>query len=75
MFISIAKLPSKSTVPDPSESISSIIMSNSSFVNWSSNSLKISFKHVVGMYPLPAKKFYGESTEDIKIFIHKFVGR
>lgn len=40
---------SKSTVPEPSESISSIIMSNSSLVSWSSSSLKISFRHDVGI--------------------------
>lgn len=38
------KLPSKSTVPEPSESISSIIMSRSSVVILSSNSLKISLR-------------------------------
>lgn len=37
-------LPSKSTVPEPSESISAIIMSNSSPVILSSSSFKISFK-------------------------------
>lgn len=36
------RLPSKSTVPEPSESISSIIMSKSSFVILSSSSFKIS---------------------------------
>lgn len=53
----MSAVPSKSTVPEPSESISSIMPSNSWSVNWSSNSRKISFKHVVGMKPLPSLSY------------------
>lgn len=49
--------PSKSTVPEPSESISSIIMSSSCSVSWSSSSLRISFRQVVGMKPLPCLSY------------------
>ena len=47
-------LPSKSTVPDPSSSISSIIPSISSLVNLGSSSFRISFNDDTGMYPFPA---------------------
>lgn len=46
-------LPSKSRVPDPSSSTSSMIPSRSASVNLLSNSLRISFKVSVEMYPLP----------------------
>ena len=42
--------PSKSTVPDPSASTSSMIPSRSSDVSWLSSSLRISFKLSVEIY-------------------------
>lgn len=52
-------LPSQSTVPDPSASISSIISSKSDGVIFSSNSFNISLSKSVVMKPNPEKKpFY-----------------
>lgn len=48
-------LPSKSTVPDPSVSISAIISSNSFSVMLSSNARRISRKSLTLMYPFPYK--------------------
>ena len=47
---------SKSNVPDPSSSTSSMMLSRSSSVSLESNSLRISFRVSVEMYPLPAKQ-------------------
>lgn len=49
--------PSKSTVPEPSESISSIMPFRSWSVSWSSSSRRISFRHDVGMKPLPSLSY------------------
>lgn len=46
-------LPSKSTVPDWSVSISAIISLSCSPVNWSSNAPRISRNDEIGMNPLP----------------------
>jgi len=46
-------LPSKSTVPEPSVSISAITPSKSSLLRLSSNAFKISLNVLVVMYPLP----------------------
>lgn len=51
-------LPSQSTVPEPSESISSIMSSRSSSVILPSSSLKISLRTSVEMQPLPVRKKY-----------------
>ena len=48
---------SKSNVPDPSSSTSSMMLSRSSSVSLESNSLRISFRVSVEMYPLPAKQY------------------
>ena len=45
---------SKSSVPDPSSSTSSMMLSRSSLVSLESNSLRISFNVSVEMYPFPA---------------------
>ena len=45
---------SKSIVPDPSSSTSSMMLSRSSLVSLESNSLRISFNVSVEMYPFPA---------------------
>lgn len=60
------KVPSKSTVPDPSVSISAIIPSKSSEVNLSSNAAKISRKVAVVMYPFPIQnKFHFELVSSL----------
>ena len=48
---------SKSNVPDPSSSTSSMMLSRSSSVSLESNSLRISFRVSVEMYPLPAMQY------------------
>ena len=45
--------PSKSRVPDPSSSTSSMMFSKSSSVSFPSNSFKISFNVVVEINPFP----------------------
>lgn len=51
-------LPSKSTVPDWSVSISAIISLSCSPVNWSSNAPRISRNDEIGMNPLPETMNY-----------------
>lgn len=59
-FNGFGGLPSKSTVPDASVSISAIISFNWSLVSWSSRATKISLKLDVGIYPFPVPREINE---------------
>lgn len=56
-------LPSKSTVPDPSVSISAMMPSKSLELSLSSRAARISFRVEVVMYPFPSRSYNLEIHE------------